>query len=255
MSQPILEVQNLSLTLQNKVVLEEVDFAVRPHDYLALIGPNGGGKTTLLKVVLGLLKPDRGRVLLKGREDADKGRFIGYLPQHSGIRDSFPLTVYDTVLMGLVERGQTGWWFSSRERKKVEEALEQVDMLDFKREPLQSLSGGERQRVFIARALVSDPELLLLDEPSSNIDPQARFCFYQFLSELKNRVTIIMVTHDLSLRATGVNKIACLNRWLILNTQPELSREMMELMYGRHEDHQCPMYQELRERDFQGTEI
>jgi zinc transport system ATP-binding protein len=245
---PLLEVQDVSFAYEGKKpILEDVNLTVYPREYLALLGPNGGGKTTLLKLILGLLTPDSGRILLKGRSNGDRDRFIGYLPQHAGVKDTFPLTVFDAVLMGLVDAGHRGWRFSRKEKRDAEAALEQVDMLSMKNTFLHSLSGGQRQRVFIARSLVSGPELLILDEPTSNIDPQAKFCFYTFLAELKNRISILMVTHDTSLSAAGVDRLACLNRWLIESSEPVLSKEMMELMYGVHEDHNCPMYHEMRE--------
>ena len=245
---PLLEVQDVSFAYEGrKPILEDVNFTVYPQEYIALLGPNGGGKTTLLKVILGLLTPDTGRVLLKGRPNGDRDRFIGYLPQHAGIKDTFPLTVFDAVLMGLVDAGHRGWRFSRKEKRDAEAALEQVDMLSMKNTFLHSLSGGQRQRVFIARSLASGPELLILDEPTSNIDPQAKFCFYTFLAELKSRISILMVTHDMSLSAAGVDRLACLNRWLIESSEPVLSKEMMELMYGVHENHNCPMYHEMRE--------
>ena len=244
---PLLEVGDLFFSYNGRPVLEGVNLTLYQHDYLALLGPNGGGKTTLLKLVLGLLQPEAGRIRLKGRQDVERERFIGYLPQHAAVKDSFPLKVFDAVLMGLVDSSHRGCSFGRRDRERVRTALERVEMADYQEELLHNLSGGQRQRVFIARSLVSDPELLILDEPASSIDPQARFCFYEFLAELKHRITIIMVTHDLSLSAAGVNKFATLNRWLIMNSEPRLTGEMMELMYGSHHDHTCPMDQVLRE--------
>ncbi len=239
----ILEVRNLTFGYGHKPVLEDIDLTVYQGDFLAILGPNGGGKTTLLKIILGLLKPDKGTVRVWGRESGQREQIIGYLPQHSSSRVDFPLTVLDAVLMGLVGSRRKGIFFRSRERRRAREALKQVEMEDYEQTPLNQLSGGQRQRVFIARALVADPELLILDEPTSNIDAQGKFCFYDFLGHLSQTITIIIVSHDVSLSIARLNRIACVNRWLLANSKPEITKEMLELLYGTHESHTCPMTQ------------
>jgi zinc transport system ATP-binding protein len=239
----ILEVRNVTFSYERKPVLEDIHLTVNHGDFLAILGPNGGGKTTLLKIILGLLKPDKGAVRVWGRRGGQREQIIGYLPQRSSSRVDFPLTALDAVLMGLVASRRRGFFFERKERLRAREALDQVEMGNHEHTPLHQLSGGQRQRVFIARALVSDPELLILDEPTSNIDAQGKFCFYDFLGRLSHSITIIIVSHDVSLSIARLNRIACVNRWLLANSKPEITKEMLELLYGTHDSHTCPMTQ------------
>ncbi len=239
----IVELRGIYFSYNRDWVLEDINLSIERGDFLAIFGPNGGGKTTLLKIILGLLRPQKGRILYNFKK---KGRPIGYLPQIHG-KGHFPIKVIDLVLMGLVSPKKWGFWNKKNEIKKAEEVLDRVDMLPYKDYSINDLSGGQLQRVFLARALVSDPELLVLDEPTSNIDPQAKFCFYEFLGELNSDITLVMVSHDLSLSVARINKIACVNKKLILSNSIEFNQEMLGLIYGVHLNHTCPVtpyYQE-----------
>ncbi|MFH1651814.1 MAG: ABC transporter ATP-binding protein, partial [Chloroflexota bacterium] len=151
------------------LVLEGVNLKVVPGDFIAVIGPNGGGKTTLLKVILGLVKPERGRVSVLGRPPARSRRYIGYVPQHNLFDSDFPISVWDTVLLGRYGRVGLGRRYRPEDRQAVAKALETVGMLAARERQVGKLSGGEKQRVFIARALVTEPRLLLLDEPTASV--------------------------------------------------------------------------------------
>ena len=241
MSQAIIEIKGLNFSYDHTPVLKNIDLTVRERDFLALLGPNGGGKTTLIKIMLGLLTPKSGKVSIFGKDPACYAQYIGYLPQHFSISPDFPITVLEVVLMGLTKFQKLGWRFSREEKERAEAAMQRVEILEYAHKPIQDLSGGQRQRVLIARALVADPRLLILDEPTSNIDPQGKFCFYEFLAELSQSITILVVSHDLSITAAQINSIACINKELIHNPRPELTEDMFKLLYGVHERHSCPL--------------
>ena len=240
MSVSVIDLKDVSLTIQKETILEEIDLSVKDGEFLAVLGPNGGGKTTLIKVILGLMRPTKGEVSIFGQSPIKNRSRIGYLPQHASIQTKFPMNVLNVILMGFVGKRSFGWRYTQWEKERALVALENVGMRHYAEYDVENLSGGQRQRVLIARALVSDPCLLLLDEPTSNIDPQSRFCFYEFLSDLSSKVTILVVSHDLSITASKVSSIACLNRKLIYNEKPEITQDMFSLLYGVH-NHNCPM--------------
>lgn len=241
---PVIRFDDVSFAHGESRVLEGVTFEVGHGDYLAVLGPNGGGKTTLLKLMLGLLKPRTGRVEMFGGPPAQALSRIGYVPQYTGARLDFPVTVLDAVLMGMagMHHGLVGrHWI--RDRASVDKArtvLQQVGLDGFDDRPFGRLSGGQRQRAVVARALMGDPELLLLDEPTASIDPQGKFCFYEFLGGLHGPRTIVVVSHDLSLASTGFTSVAFVNRSVLVGRGGGLTRDMLQMLYGQH-DPTCPM--------------
>lgn len=237
----IAQLQGVDFSYGANTVLEGVDLTVRRGDYLAVLGPNGGGKTTLVKLILGLIRPDTGQVRVFDAPPAQTRGSIGYVPQYTNIRPDFPVSTLDVVLMGLATSRSFGLRASSAERDKAMEALALVDMADCADRRIGALSGGQRQRVFIARALASGPDLLLMDEPTASVDAHARFCFYELLAELSDRVSVVVVSHDLSIVASRVTAIACVNKRLHYHPGPELTTDMLELMYGGHDGHKCPV--------------
>jgi len=212
-------------------VLEGINLSVEPNNFLGIIGPNGGGKTTLLKVILGLIKPARGKVSVMGQSPERGRKFIGYISQYNLFDHDFPISVLDVVLMGRYSKTGLGRRYSEEDKRIVNEALKTVDMLDYKDRQVGKLSGGEQQRVFIARALVTDPKLLLLDEPTASIDPTMQAEFYELIDSLKQRMAIIMVSHDISAVSIYVDQIACLNRQLFYHGSKEVSAEALEKTY------------------------
>jgi zinc transport system ATP-binding protein len=216
-------------------VLEGVSLSVDKGDFLGIIGPNGSGKTTLLKVILGLVNPSRGKVAILGQTPVKSRRRIGYVPQYNLFDREFPINVRDTVLMGC--NATTGLFkrYNPESREGALEALKAVDMLSYQNQQIGKLSGGEQQRVFIARALVSRPKLLLLDEPTASVDSSMQTEFYELLVKLKNEMTIIMVSHDISAVSIYVDKIACLNRQLFYHGSKEIEPEVLEATY------KCPV--------------
>jgi len=215
--------------------LEEVDLSIQQYDFLGIIGPNGGGKTTLLKVILGLLKPSRGKVTVFGHTP-EKGReFVGYVPQYSLFDRNFPVSVWDVVLMGRLKHKNPFRGYSEADKKLAHDSLETIEMLDFKDAQIGKLSGGQQQRVFIARALVTEPKLLLLDEPMASVDSPMQTELYELFEKLRQRMAIVLVSHDISAVSIYVDKVACLNRRLFYHNTKELTAEDLEATY------QCPV--------------
>ena len=230
---PIVELHNVSFAYNGQPVLENVDFAICANDFLAIIGPNGGGKTTLLKLVLGLLHPTKGAVRVFG-QTPEKGRtHIGYLPQVSTLDKYFPIRVFDVVLQGRY-RGMFRP-YTKADRAAVETALESVDLLDLCDRQIGALSGGQQQRVLLARALARQPDLLLLDEPTASIDPDVKTSFYDLLPQLRNRMAVVLVSHDVGVVASYVEKIACVDRTLHYHGATEGGLKKLEDIY------RCPI--------------
>lgn len=220
-----IEIRDLWVRLGKEPVLQGINLEVEEKSILAIIGPNGGGKTTLLKTILGLIKPGRGRVLIFGEEPEKQRRKIGYVPQLSLFDRDFPATVYNVVKMGTYKK--------EYKEEKIEKALDMLEIKELKDKPIGELSGGQVQRTLIARALVGEPEILLLDEPTASIDYEAKTSFYDLLPELNK--TIVLVTHDVGIISERVEKVACLNRKLYYHGEREGALENVSELY------RCPV--------------
>lgn len=221
---PAIEVRNLDFSYEKTPVLSNVNFSVNQGDFLAIIGPNGGGKSTLMKLIVGLLKPSAGEVRIFGEKVPSKKVSLGYVPQNTNGNLEFPITVEETVATGLPH--------FRPDPPKVRELLETVRMEAFSKRRLGELSGGERQRVLIARALASEPQILFLDEPSSNIDAKGQEDLYGLLAQLNAKMTIVIVSHDLMVLSRHVKSVACVNREVHFHSGSEITPEMMQNMYG-----------------------
>jgi zinc transport system ATP-binding protein len=231
MDDPIIEVRDLWFSFNSIPVLKEVNLTVRPGNFVALLGPNGGGKTTLLKLMLGLLIPDRGSIQIFGEPPGKSSHRIGYMPQHLHFNQSFPIAVLDVVLMGKLRPGR-GWSrYSHQDRMAAEKALKQMEMWDFRNRRAGELSGGQTQRVFIARALVDEPEVLMLDEPTASIDTKHQTDLFDILKELNKTVTIIVVSHDVGIVSSHVKSVACVNQQVFYHDDAEINQEMLEMAY------------------------
>jgi zinc transport system ATP-binding protein len=231
----VLRLENIHVSYGPHIVLQDINLSVREHDFLGIIGPNGGGKSTLLKVILGLIKPDRGVVTLLGVSPEHSRSKIGYVPQYSTYDHSFPVSVREVVMMGRYSHAGLLRYYNRADRQAVEEALQKVSMLDNAEAQIGQLSGGQQQRVLIARALVSGPELLLLDEPTASVDTTVQTEFYELLEQLKKTKTIIMVSHDIGAVSVFVDKIACLNQQFFYHGSSEITPEVLEATY------KCPV--------------
>jgi zinc transport system ATP-binding protein len=237
----ILEIKNLEFSYNGEAVLKDVNLTVRQKDFIAIIGPNGGGKTTLLKLVLGLLKPAKGTVRVDGKSPREASPCIGYVPQDVHINRSFPITAIDVVLMGKLDPKQRLSRRSANNRRDAMAALERMEMQALADKKIGALSGGQRQRVFIARALVTQPKLLLLDEPTASIDTKGQAEFYRLLKELNQDITVLVVSHDLLVISRYVKSVACVNKKLHYHDQAEITGDMLESMYPCTVEEVCPV--------------
>lgn len=241
MSENIIEIRNLSFSYNRQKVLTNIDLDVTAGDFMAMIGPNGGGKTTLIKLMLGLHSADSGTIRVFGKSPREVSHRIGYVPQNVHINKEFPISVLDVVLMGTLNPGRRWSRHSRSDREAAGNALVKVDMAPFQNRRIGELSGGQLQRVFVARALVSKPQLLFLDEPTASIDTKGQRDFYGLLEELNEDITIIVVSHDLMVVSEYVRSVACVNQRLHHHDQAELTGEMIEMMYQCTAEEVCPV--------------
>lgn len=226
-----IELKDVSFSYGREKVLDQVNLEIEEKDFSCVIGPNGGGKTTFLKLILGLLKPDSGKVLVFGKSPEKMSPKMGYMPQYIELDPKFPITVMEIVLMGRLGFSRS-CFFSSEDKEIARNALEEVEMTDQKKDLFFSLSGGQRQRVLIARALASEPSLLLLDEPTSNVDAESEFRFMELLKTLNQRMTIMMVSHDLGMVSSYVKSVVCVNKQVLEHSTEEISGHSIQDFYG-----------------------
>jgi zinc transport system ATP-binding protein len=228
----IIELQNVSFSYSNEVVLKDITLSIHKGDYVGIVGPNGGGKSTLLKIMLGVLKPQKGIIKLFG---VDINNFkewykIGYVPQKTYVEINFPITVEEVVAMGRFAKRGLFRFPNSDDKSRVIEALKQVSMEDYKNRQLSDLSGGQQQRVFIARALVSDPEVIFLDEPTAGVDVKTQKQFYDLLRELNTELnlTLVLVSHELDVLGHESSELGYINRSIVYFGSPH------EFMQGKY---------------------
>jgi len=241
MSEPVVEILDVTFAYDVGAVIEDVNLEVNRGDFLAMIGPNGGGKTTLLKLMLGLLEPDKGSIRVLGRAPLKAAPQVGYVPQDAHANRGFPITALDVVLMGMPS---TRWRWrptSPSDRRSAIEALDRLEISHLAERRIGVLSGGQRQRVFIARALVSRPELMLLDEPTAGVDTKGQADFFDMLRALNRDITIIVVSHDLLAVSRYVKSVACVNRRLHYHNQSEITEDMLGALYPPAMEAVCPV--------------
>jgi len=225
-------------------VLQNVNLSILTGQKVCMVGPNGGGKTTLVKLILGLLHPTRGQVRVLGGQPTVERKRIGYAPQHAAFDPKFPVSVTDVVLMGRIGQTSVLGPYRHSDRLAAGEALKAVGLADLARRAFSDLSGGQRQRVLIARALASGPELLLLDEPTANLDIGVEADFHQLLEQLSKKLTLVMVSHDVGFVSQLVDKVVCVHGSVAVHPTAELTGALMHDLYGhdvilvRH-DHNC----------------
>ncbi len=227
------EISGLSFAYNGQPVLEGVDLTVPELAFAAVVGPNGGGKTTLLKLLLGLLTPQAGRLAVLGGPPQQVRGLMGYMPQHSQVDPAFPVAVQDVVLMGRLGAGGHWPWASRAERQEVAAALERVGLGGLAGRPFHDLSGGQRQRVLIARALAGRPRLLLMDEPTANVDAAAEREVFELLRELNQEATVIVVSHDIGFVSPYVGQVICVNRRVVSHPTCDVTGEVIAGIYGR----------------------
>ncbi len=236
-------IKNLNFSYDSRLILEDVNLDIFPLDSICVVGPNGGGKTTLVKLILGLLHPDSGTVQIYGGSPEDARLRMGYVPQYAQYDSSFPISVLEVVSMGCLGRSFTGR-YSREDRAQAMDSLEETGLADIAGRPFASISGGQRQRVLIARALAAKGDILILDEPTANIDHESEMHFFELLTRLNQRMIILMVTHDVGFASTFFKRIACVNKQVKIHPTSALTGDMIREMYGgdqqmiRH-DHCC----------------
>ena len=236
----IIKIRNLNFSYDKQVVLEGINLYYSSDEFLAIIGPNGGGKSTLLKLILGLLKPQSGEIKLFGKEPSEVSKFIGYVPQNFLSNQSFPMMVLEVVLMGLIDKKIFGF-YSKDEKALALSALEKVGMREFADARIGELSGGQRQRVYIARALCANAKVLILDEPTASIDTKGQAEIYEILKGINaNGVGVVLVSHDLNIVLNYATKIAYVSKNLHIHKTHEnlAKREFIEHLARTH-SHFC----------------
>ncbi len=241
MSDNKIEVEHLYFSYEDTMVLEDVDFAIDAKSFLAIIGPNGGGKTTLLKLLLGILKPTKGRITIFGKRPQEVSLRLGYVPQNTNINKNFPIKVMDVVLQGRLGVSKKFWGFSKKDKKIALESLEKVGAIRFKDKKIGELSGGERQRVFIARALATEADILLLDEPTASIDSKGQIELYSTLKEINKNSGVIVISHDINIALSFADKVAYTNKTLFMHDSPAKDRDKILQNIGSSDRHICPV--------------
>lgn len=217
----VITFKDISFKYDTEFVLKNISFKIHKNDFIGLIGPNGGGKTTILKLMLGLLKPFGGSIEIFNQTPQKARAKIGYLPQYSRLDDTFPITVEEVVAMGLFKNFSLFPFIKNK--SEIKAALKQVSMDQLAKKQYGSLSGGQKQRCLIARALVSKPEILLLDEPTSSVDSRVEQDIYELLKELNKKMTIILVSHDLGFVSKYIKRIFCINKNIACHKTNEVS--------------------------------
>lgn len=230
---PIIELEDVTFAYEKMIILEEVNVTVDAGEIVSIIGPNGGGKTTLLRLILGLLQPDVGSVRVFGNSPEKSRLRVGYMPQHVQHDRDFPVSVIDVVLMGRLGHTRRPFWrYAKEDRLAAQAALQQVGLLEEASTSFSKLSGGQRQRTLIARAICSDPELLLLDEPTSHVDSRSESELADLLRKLSQKMTIVMVSHDLGFVSELVRRVICVNRHVVTHPTDRVTGHAIQEIYG-----------------------
>lgn len=235
MSMNPIEIKGLTAGYNGNAIIENIDLTLYKRDFLAIIGPNGGGKSTLLKTILGLIKPMSGCVEIFGEEPEKGVTRIGYVPQNGAFDPSYPISVEEVALMGLRSKKGLRPTYDRDSFRMARDAMEIMGISNLAHKKIGDLSGGQIQRTLMARALAPQPDILLLDEPMASLDPTIKDCIYDAFRKINDKVAILMVTHDMGIISTEVKRVACLNRTILVHDEPLITPEMMKL--GFH----CPM--------------
>ena len=231
----LIEIKNVTASYDTKIILKDVSLSVWKDDFLGIIGPNGGGKTTLLKIILGLMKPLTGEVSFYTNGSCVPSLKIGYLPQINPIDRRFPISVYEVVSSGLTSEKPRFRNFTAGQKEHIRRMIVQIGLESFAGRAIGELSGGQLQRVLLARALVSSPQLLILDEPNTYVDKRFESQFFELLSEINNDTSIILVSHDVGTLLSMVKNVACVNETLHYHPGTDLSDEWLDKTFS------CPI--------------
>lgn len=243
-NETVIKVKDVSFAYGRRMVLEEVSLEIASGDFIWIVGPNGGGKTTLVKLLVGLIKPKSGLIEVMGKSPLRARSQVGYMPQQIHFDSKFPMTVTDVVLTGRL--GLNGSTTRKADREAALAAIEQVDLIEQAQAMIGSLSGGQQRRMFIARALACEPKILILDEPMANLDAVVEKQVRELLFDLNKRLTVLMVSHDPALVSESVKSVVCVNHRVAIHQTYEIDREMMGELY------EGPMRMIRHDRDSHG---
>lgn len=253
MATPVFELKNLDYYFDNKKVLDNINIKINPGEFLSIVGPNGAGKSTLLKVILGLLPIQKGKIFVDGKDYKGKQSLlkISYVSQKAlSFKAGFPASVKEVVLSGLTKRKRLGQWFNKRDDEKVRAVLTRLNISHLIDKNIAELSGGQQQRILIARALISNPSVLILDEPTNGIDAKHVNEFYDTLDKLKAEgVTIILVTHDIGVVADTATEVACLNKHIHFHGTTEDFKSLDEVQISKIYGHPIQFVDHQHDRE------
>ncbi|MFK5985537.1 MAG: metal ABC transporter ATP-binding protein [Pseudomonadota bacterium] len=238
----ILELEDITFAYEQFPVLENISLQMQEGDFAALIGPNGGGKTTLIKIILGLLNANSGSIKLFGQSASASRKYLSYVPQYANFRADFPISVRDTVIQGCLEscihnaKDPSSWLglYRKADYKRAEQAMLETYTWDYRDQAIATLSGGQLQRVMVARALAGNPKLLILDEPTANIDERSEKDIFDLFKELNARMSIIVISHDIGFVSSYVNQVFCLNKTLVCHQSDVVDSDSIHNLYGEH---------------------
>ncbi|MFH2057266.1 MAG: ABC transporter ATP-binding protein [bacterium] len=241
----VVELEQVTFGYNSKPVITAVSLQLKERDFVWVVGPNGGGKTTMIRLILGLLRPQQGTIRVFGKSPEAVRERIGYMPQQVHLDAHFPFTVLDVALMGRLGCARRFGPYRRRDREIALEALQQVGLLELSRRPLRELSGGQLRRLLIARALAAEPELLILDEPTANLDRKVERELFELLHQLNEQLTIILVSHDPAFVSDFVEEVVCVNHHVSIHPTSAMEGELVDELYGRqvrlvrHDQHQA----------------
>lgn len=242
------KIENLSFGYDENLIFEKINLSYEIKDFLAIIGPNGGGKSTLLRLMLGLLKPTSGEIKIFGKNPSEVSKAVGYVPQNIFINANFPMRVLEVVLMGRIDRKIFGF-YTKEDKLEAMKALEKVGMSEFANSRIGELSGGQRQRVYIARALCAKAKILMLDEPTASIDTKGQAAIYSLLSEInKEGIGVILISHDVNIALSFATKVAYVNHKIHMHDiTPDRSKQEFIAHLAREHKHFCDVEIALKE--------
>jgi zinc transport system ATP-binding protein len=238
----VIDIRNVDFAYGDVAILSGINLQVAEGEFLGIVGPNAGGKSTLLKLILALLQPQAGQIRVLDQPTRLATRMLGYVPQHPSFPRDFPITVEQVVQLGRLGVKKHEGWLSAlwpgrvarADRESARKALAEVEADDIAARQISSLSGGQLQRVLLARALVGEPRILLLDEPTANIDQRLESEIFDLLRTLNERMTILVVSHDVAFISRYVNRVACINRTLVCHHTDAIDGQMIQELYGEH---------------------
>ncbi len=234
MIEPAIKINALNFSFDNIAILENINMTIEQGDFAGLVGPNGGGKTTLLKLILGLYKAQSGQIKIFAQPLKNQRKKIGYVPQYANFNSDFPISVEDTVLQGRLGIGAFWGRYNRQDKAIAKKMMQETEIFDLAQRSIQSLSGGQMQRVLVARALAAEPEIMLLDEPTANIDQRAEKDIFDLFKAINARMTILIISHDIGFVSEYINKVFCLNKTLVCHDSTPVTSDTIHSLYGEH---------------------